>query len=156
MSDSYNLLIESMELTTNDIPSFYRTYTIPSVQFSHGSRLLFGNGPRWYNSIYYSFKSDLKVIQRDGNILYNDIQKDTISYQNGVNHRFSLSSSQKIFKYINDDEDCIFERQPLQNLSADGELMAFKHEGFWHPMDTLRDKRILNDLLKKRKAPWLT
>ena len=101
MSDSYNLLIESMELTTNDIPSFYRTYTIPSIQFSHGSRLLFGNGPRWYNSIYYSFKSDLKVIQRDGNILYNDIPQDTISYQNGVNHRFSLSSSQKIFKYIN-------------------------------------------------------
>ena len=58
-------------------------------------------------------------------------------------------------KYINDDKDCIFERQPLQNLSKDSELMAFKHEGFWHPMDTLRDKKILNDLLQKRKAPWV-
>jgi glucose-1-phosphate cytidylyltransferase len=33
--------------------------------------------------------------------------------------------------------------------------MAYQHDGFWHPMDTLRDKRFLNDLIKKRIAPWL-
>ena len=60
-----------------------------------------------------------------------------------------------VFDYISDEEDCIFEREPLQKLSEDGQLMAYKHEGFWHPMDTLRDKRFLNDQLKKNKAAWL-
>jgi glucose-1-phosphate cytidylyltransferase len=80
-------------------------------------------------------------------------EKDALS-EGWINGGFFVLNK-KIFKYINDDEDCIFERQPLQNLSKDSELMAFKHEGFWHPMDTLRDKKILNDLLQKRKAPWI-
>ena len=63
--------------------------------------------------------------------------------------------NQKIFKYINNKSNCIFERDPLVKLSQDGQLMAYQHDGFWHPMDTLRDKRFLNDLIKKRKAPWL-
>ena len=100
MSDSYNLLLQSTELT-NNTPSFYRIYTIPSIKFSHGSRLLFGDGPSWYNSIYYSFNSDLKIIQKEGNILINDIKRDTTSYQNGINHKLAISSSQKILKYIN-------------------------------------------------------
>ena len=54
-----------------------------------------------------------------------------------------------------DKNDCIFEKEPLQNLSKDGQLMAFKHEGFWHPMDTLRDKNYLNELYSKKKLKWL-
>ena len=100
MSDSYNLLLESSELSDN-VPSFYRTYTIPSIRFSHGSRLLFGDGPSWYNSIYYSINSDFKIIQKEGNILTSDIKRDTTSYQNGINHKMAISSSQKILKYIN-------------------------------------------------------
>jgi glucose-1-phosphate cytidylyltransferase len=47
-----------------------------------------------------------------------------------------------------------WEQEPLKGLAADGELMSFKHDGFWQPMDTLRDKIKLNELLDQNKAPW--
>jgi len=47
-----------------------------------------------------------------------------------------------------------WEGEPLSSLAADGELVAFKHDGFWQPMDTLREKNILNDLWSSGKAPW--
>lgn len=50
----------------------------------------------------------------------------------------------------------IFERQPLETLACDGQLRAHKHRGFWQPMDTLRDKRILEDLWESGRAPWKT
>jgi len=49
-----------------------------------------------------------------------------------------------------------WEADPLENLSRKGELMAFKHDGFWQPMDTLRDKNYLEDLWLSGKAPWKT
>lgn len=59
------------------------------------------------------------------------------------------------FKYIVGDEMPL-ERAPLEKLAADGELMAFRHTGFWQPMDTLREKRILEDLWNSGAAPWHT
>ena len=59
----------------------------------------------------------------------------------------------KVFDYIKGD-DTIFEQEPLQNLAKDGELFAYKHYGFWKPMDTLRDKRQLQKLWEENKAPW--
>lgn len=53
-----------------------------------------------------------------------------------------------------DGDDCIWERKPLETLSENKQLNAFKHDGFWHPMDTLRDKIILEDLWEKQMAPW--
>jgi len=50
-----------------------------------------------------------------------------------------------IFKYIEDDKT-VFENAPLSRLAADGQLMAYKHAGFWHPMDTLRDKNDLEEM----------
>ena len=55
--------------------------------------------------------------------------------------------------YIQDDTT-IWEQQPLNNLASDGELMSFKHEDFWQPMDTLRDKHYLEELWESEKAPW--
>ena len=52
------------------------------------------------------------------------------------------------------DDKTIWEREPLESLSNKNQLNAFKHNGFWHPMDTLRDKRHLEDLWIKNKAPW--
>jgi glucose-1-phosphate cytidylyltransferase len=52
--------------------------------------------------------------------------------------------------------EAIWEQAPLKSLAAGGELMAFEHHGFWHPMDTLRDKKLLEDLWEKNKAPWKT
>ncbi len=59
----------------------------------------------------------------------------------------------KVFDYITGDET-IFERDSLEELSSAGELMGFKHRGFWQPMDTLRDKLLLEDMLKSGEAPW--
>lgn len=60
----------------------------------------------------------------------------------------------EVFNYIEGD-DTILERGPLENLSKDGQLMAHKYSGFWHPMDTLKDKNYLAELWKSGKAPWI-
>ncbi|WP_334072096.1 MULTISPECIES: glucose-1-phosphate cytidylyltransferase [Paenibacillus] len=60
-----------------------------------------------------------------------------------------------IFNYISSDET-VLEKEPLENLAKDNELMGFKHDGFWQPMDTLRDKNYLEELWKTGKAPWKT
>jgi len=52
------------------------------------------------------------------------------------------------------DDATTWEREPLEVLASSGNLSAFKHSGFWHPMDTLRDKHYLEDLWKSGKAPW--
>lgn len=61
--------------------------------------------------------------------------------------------SPKVLGYLGGD-DTVWEQQPLQNLAADGELMAFEHQGFWQPMDTLRDKHLLEELWASGNAPW--
>ena len=55
--------------------------------------------------------------------------------------------------YIENDTT-ILERDPMENMARDGQLMAYKHNGFWQPMDTLRDKNYLDDLWKSGEAPW--
>ena len=47
-----------------------------------------------------------------------------------------------------------FEREPLEKISSKKQFMAYKHNSFWQCMDTLRDKILLNNLWKKKKAPW--
>lgn len=61
----------------------------------------------------------------------------------------------KVFDYLNEGDQTIFERHPLEKLAEDGQLMAYKHEGFWQCMDTLRDKTYLNGLVENGQAPWL-
>ena len=61
----------------------------------------------------------------------------------------------KIFEYI-DNDTTIFEKEPLETVASMGELMAFKHEGFWQCMDTQRDKILLEELWNSNKAPWKT
>ena len=63
--------------------------------------------------------------------------------------------NRKVLQYVEGDST-IWERQPLERLAADGELRAFRHTGFWKPMDTLRDKRELEDLWASKRAPWKT
>ena len=59
----------------------------------------------------------------------------------------------QIAKYIEGDS-ILWEREPLEHLSADGELMAYRHDGFWQSMDTLRDVNLLNKLWREGQAPW--
>lgn len=59
----------------------------------------------------------------------------------------------KVINYIKGDET-VWEQEPMRMLSKEGKLAAFKHEGFWHPMDTLRDKNVLEQMWQIGKAPW--
>ncbi|MFD2203293.1 glucose-1-phosphate cytidylyltransferase [Shivajiella indica] len=59
----------------------------------------------------------------------------------------------KAFEYLEGD-NTVWEKEPLEKLAENGELSAFKHYGFWQPMDTLRDKQVLEDLWNSNKAPW--
>ncbi len=61
----------------------------------------------------------------------------------------------EIADYI-DGDDTLFEREPLERLAGDNQLMAYQHDGFWQCMDTLRDKYLLNSLWDSGKAPWKT
>lgn len=61
--------------------------------------------------------------------------------------------SPKVLDYLEGDAT-IWEQEPLRNLAAEGELMAYEHHGFWQPMDTLRDKQHLEALWDSGKAPW--
>ena len=58
-----------------------------------------------------------------------------------------------VLDYLNGD-DCVFERQPLEQLTADGELMAFRHDGFFFAMDTFREYQHLNELWSSEAVPW--
>ncbi|HRS19043.1 MAG TPA: glucose-1-phosphate cytidylyltransferase, partial [Bacteroidales bacterium] len=72
---------------------------------------------------------------------------------NWINGGFFICEP-KVLDYIQDGDQSIWERAPLQNLAKDGEMVGYKHEGFWQPMDTLRDKIYLNDLWEKGQAKW--
>ncbi len=60
----------------------------------------------------------------------------------------------EVIDYIDDDYS-IWEREPLENLSHDEQLQAYKHDGFWHPMDTLRDKNYLESIVNSKDIPWM-
>ena len=61
--------------------------------------------------------------------------------------------NKRIFKYLTN-SNCIWEKEPLEKISNLGQLKAFKHYGFWHAMDTLRDKVYLESLWQSKKVPW--
>jgi glucose-1-phosphate cytidylyltransferase len=71
------------------------------------------------------------------------------SYINGG--YFVLSPD--VLGYIDDDE-APWEDKPLTSLSAEGNLMAFRHEGYWQPMDTIREREFLEDHWESGQAPW--
>jgi glucose-1-phosphate cytidylyltransferase len=60
----------------------------------------------------------------------------------------------EVFNYIKDGDVTVWEREPLERIANDGKLFAYKHSGFWQPMDTLRDKILLDELWKSGEAPW--
>ena len=101
LSDSFNPIIKNKN-PTSSAPVFYRNMILPQIKFNHGSRLLFGDGMKWYHSIYYGYNSDYKASRDIGHLLLeNNEVKDSIRYKNGINHRFYLKGSKKIFQYIN-------------------------------------------------------
>jgi glucose-1-phosphate cytidylyltransferase len=79
--------------------------------------------------------------------------KEKPQAQGWINGGFFIFQPQ-IFDYLK--HEIILENEPLRALSAKNQLSAFKHEGFWQPMDTFRETKILNDLWDKGQAPWRT
>lgn len=71
-----------------------------------------------------------------------------------INGGFFVFESEFIDRYLNDNDDLVLEREPLQRLASDGELMVYEHDGFWQPMDTYREWKLLEDYWNAGRAPW--
>ncbi len=61
----------------------------------------------------------------------------------------------EIFKYLTARKDLVFEQEPINQMVKDKQVMVYKHNGFWQPMDTYRDYQYLNGLIEKKQAPWV-
>jgi glucose-1-phosphate cytidylyltransferase len=64
-------------------------------------------------------------------------------------------ANRRLFDYLDDREDLVFEKEPLQQLVRDKQLMMYEHDGFWQPMDTSREFQLLNSLYAEGRAPWV-
>ena len=64
----------------------------------------------------------------------------------------SSSSARQIFDYLREGEELV--EAPFRRLIEADQLLAFKHEGFWRPMDTLKDKEVLEDMVEQGSMPW--
>jgi glucose-1-phosphate cytidylyltransferase len=71
-----------------------------------------------------------------------------------INGGFFVFNASVIGRYLNDREDLVLEREPLEALARDGELMIYRHRGFWQAMDTPREFQLLNELWQGGNAPW--
>jgi len=71
-----------------------------------------------------------------------------------INGGFFVFEREFADRYLNDRDDLVLEREPLGRVAADGELMVWQHDGFWQPMDTYREWKLLDDLWSKGEAPW--
>lgn len=92
------------------------------------------------------------LVIKDDNLITSFMEKPK-GEESWINGGFFVCEP-AVFDYIPDGDDVIFERFPLENLSKDHQLNAYKHSGFWQPMDTLRDKNELTHLWQTDKAPW--
>jgi len=95
-----------------------------------------------------SFSLHLIEMEQDGKV--NDI-RPTQDANLWINGGFFIFRS-GIFDYLRDGEDLV--EEPFKRLIEDDQLFAFRHEGFWRPMDTLKDKAILEDMVEQGRMPW--
>jgi len=95
----------------------------------------------------------MRTNQTSGISVVRDFQEKPQAEQGWINGGFFVLD-RRVWEYVSDDEDLIFEREPLQRLAQDGQLIMFEHHGFWQPMDTYREWTLLNDLWHSGKAPW--
>lgn len=91
-------------------------------------------------------------IDLDGRRVVSFNEKPTVS-RGRINGGFMILE-RAVFDRLRDDPALVLEQEPLMQLARDGELMAYEHDGFWHPMDTSRDYRFLNELWQNGQAPW--
>lgn len=101
----------------------------------------------------YQPKGRFGAISIDKNGKVNSFEEKPVGSSSWINSGFFVCEPE-VFDYIPNDINTVFEQEPLMELAKAGKLGAFKHEGFWHPMDMLKDKVELNDLWRLNKAPW--
>jgi glucose-1-phosphate cytidylyltransferase len=82
---------------------------------------------------------------------FNEKPQATEGYINGG---FFVIDARRVWPYLVDSKAVAFEREPLRALARDGELVAFRHDGFWQPMDTYREYVQLNEMWTQGRAPW--
>lgn len=92
------------------------------------------------------------LVIKDDNMITSFMEKPK-GEESWINGGFFVCQPE-VFDYIKDGDKTIFERAPLENLAKDKQLNAYKHIGFWQPMDTLRDKKELTEMWQSNKAPW--
>ncbi len=92
------------------------------------------------------------LVIKDDNMITSFMEKPK-GDESWINGGFFVCEPQ-VFDYIANGDDVTFERAPLENLAKDKMLNAFKHDGFWRPMDTLKDKNDLTAMWEKDQAPW--
>lgn len=90
------------------------------------------------------------VIEKEG--IVSEVVEKPLGEGGWINGGYFIFSS-KVFGFL-DGDGCILERGPLETMARHGELRAFQHEGFWMAMDTLRDKRALEEIWASGDAPW--
>ena len=92
----------------------------------------------------------LKLGKRNTVLKFSEKPQNTSNWINGGFFIFKKF----FFKYLKKNKNEMLERKPLQNLSKDKELVAYKHKGFWKAMDTLRDKIEFEKIWKDKKVKW--
>jgi glucose-1-phosphate cytidylyltransferase len=90
-------------------------------------------------------------LELDGDAVRTFAEKNQVS-EGWINGGFFVLQPQVLDLIAGD--DTLWEKEPLERLAHDGQLRAFRHEGFWQPMDTLRDLRLLESLWQSGKPPW--
>lgn len=95
---------------------------------------------------------DKGILDIGGDYAVKSFREKNINDGNPINAGYMVLEP-KIFDYIGGD-DCIFERNPLESLAKEGQLMSYVHEGFWQCMDNSREKAMLEKLLLANAAPW--
>jgi glucose-1-phosphate cytidylyltransferase len=88
-----------------------------------------------------------------GVLAVRNFQEKPQTEQGWINGGFFVLDN-RIWDYVSESEDLVFEREPLQQLAEDGQLVMFEHHGFWQPMDTYREWSLLNELWNDGRAPW--
>ena len=92
------------------------------------------------------------LVIKDNNMITSFMEKPK-GDESWINGGFFVCEPE-VFDYIPNSDDVIFERTPLENLAKDCKLNAFKHNGFWYPMDTLKGKNDLTEMWQSGNAPW--
>ena len=92
------------------------------------------------------------LIIKDDNIITSFMEKPK-GEESWINGGFFVCEP-KVFDYIGEGNGVTFEREPLETIAKENQLHAYKHYGFWRPMDTLREKNELTELWMSGKAPW--